>query len=183
MSNVIIDIIVNWIAIVTFLFFLLGAVLKGVQNLSYTKKSKSDSFKMISEEEALDLLENPLVLDIRTNTTSVVQDFYIKFSERIFNLKSLSVNEKAITRNSIKITKYDEQDIEFNTSIIDVEESLVWSTEIREFYSMGKLTWKTATGMKGEFIPEIAAGKERKCAINIVYKHTLQSRIYHFFQR
>ena len=175
--------IVNWIAIITFLFFLMGAVFKGIQNLSYTKKSKSDSFKMIQEDEVNKLLKDPLVLDIRLESATIVQNFHIKFSERIFDLEVLYASKDAIWQEPFKITRYDKQDIEFNTSIIDVDESLIWSTVIHEFCSMGKLKWKTATGMLGEFIPEMAAGRERKHAINIVYKHTLKSGIYHFFQR
>ena len=187
MCSEIVEMIVNWTAIITFLFFLSGAVFKGIQNLSYVKKSKTDYFKMISKEEAVELLENPLVLDIRSSEALDKQDFHIKFSERIFDLEPfdsepLPISE-AIPQKSFKITKYNKQDIELNTSIIDIEESLIWSAEIREFYSMGKLQWKTATGMIGEFIPDAAAGRERKHVINIVYKHTIRSVMYHFFQR
>jgi hypothetical protein len=183
MCSGIIEVVANGIAIITFLFFLFGAVFKGIQNLSYVKKVKSDSFIMIDDKRATKLSKRPLVLDLRLSSAPIAQNFHIKFSERIFDLELFYVVENEKLFNNCIVTEYGKYDIDFDTSIIDADESLIWSTEIREFYSMGKLTWRTATGMRGEFIPEMGCGRERKHAINIVYKHTLKSRIYHFFQR
>ena len=178
-----IEILANWIAIITFLFLFLGTIFKGFQNLVYVKKMKIDFFKRVNEEEMLELLKEPLVLDIRGNIFQEEQAFYIKFSERIFDLEVLYVDEKTIANSDFSAIKYQKKEIDFDTSVIDIEESIIWSTEIREFYSMGKLKWETATGMIGEFTPAGAAGKEAKNAINIVYKHTFKSIAYHFFQR
>ena len=192
MCNKILDIVVNWISIITFSFFLLGGLIKGILNLNYIKQSKADLFMSINEEQALELLERVkkssderlMVVDIRKipNSTSH-QHFHIKFSERIFDLEIFTANEEQVFSGCLKRTKYEKQETEFDTSIIDPEENLIWSADVHELQSMDKLMWKTATGLKGEFIPEGAAGKKRKLAKNIVYKHTFRSFGYHFFQR
>ena len=184
------DLLVGVTAIVTFLFFLVGGILKGLQNLSYARKTKSECFRTIEDETELNaMLEKPMTLDIRQNKASIEQIFYINFSERIYDLESFCIDDEYTNKKDLfellktNKWKYDKQFIEWDTSIIDCEEALIWSTEIREFYSMGKLKWKTITGMKGEFVPSMAAGRERKLAVNIVYKHTFKSFIFHFFQR
>ena len=173
----IISIIANAIAIITFLFFLVGGVLSGIQNLNYAKRSQTDCFVWVNDSDFNSKFDFCHTLSL-TEEKLYYEKLLVYCRERMYDFKVFSFqeyNEKNFKDSFSKEPLYDR-------TMVDPNECILIIVSIPGCMPTHLISWKTPTNMIGSLVIS-ENGKEGNTTENIIYKHTLKSFVYYFFHR
>ena len=172
-----ISIFADVIAIVTFLFFLFGGILSGIQNLNYAKRSQSDCFIWINDSDIKHQFDFCHKVSL-TDKEPYCEKLLVYSRERMYNFEIFTFQEYCERKfeNSFAKTPI------YDRAILDPNECVLLTISIPGCMPTHLIKWKTPTNMVGA-ITVCENGKEGNTTENIVYKHTFKSFIFYFFNR